>query len=183
MTKQANEDAQTETSVSAQQDLETIKEILFGAQVRHSEDTLQQSEERLVTAIDALRQDTLQSFEQVRQSIQDLNTRLDQQIAFQKREDQAIQQTISENLQEARNDTANTQEDMQEMKRELNNKDIEIQDEMDFKFQQLEQLLQREIENLQDQKADRNSLATLLTGIAAQLSASESGAAPASEQD
>ncbi|MBM95289.1 MAG: hypothetical protein CMI09_05515 [Oceanospirillaceae bacterium] len=182
MTKQANEDVQAEETVSAQQDLETIKEILFGAQVRQAEDNRQHSEDRLIAAIDTLRQETLKSFEQVQQSIRDLNTRLDQQIAFQKREDQAIQQTISENLEEARNDAANLQEDMQEMKRELNNKDTEIQDEMDYKFQQLEQLLQREVDNLQDQKADRNSLATLLTGIATQLSAAET-ASSATEQD
>lgn len=173
MTKQANEEGNEEASVSAQQDLETIKEILFGAQVRQAEDTRQQSEDRLIAAIDTLRRETLNSFEQVQKSIRDLNTRLDQQIAFQKREDTAIQQTISQNLDEARNDAATLQEDMHEMKRELNNKDIEIQDELDDKFQQLEQLLRREVENLQDQKADRNSLATLLTGIATQLSAAD----------
>lgn len=161
---------ETPNVASAQQDLDTIKEILFGAQVRQAEDEREQTELRMLEAIDELRLDTRKMFEQMQQSLADLNKRLDQQIAYQNRENLSLQQSIAENQQEANNDASVLQEDMQELKRELTNKDHELQDDIDCKYHQLEQLLQREIDNLKAQKADRHSLASLLTGLADQLS-------------
>lgn len=165
-----NEEETEPSTAPAQQDLDTIKEILFGAQVRQAESAREQTETRMLDAIESLRADTRQMFEQTQQSLADLNQRFEQQIAYQNRENQALQQTIAENHQDANNDAANLQDDLSELKRELTNKDQELQDDLDCKYHQLEQLLQREIDNLRDQKADRNSLATLLTGIADQLS-------------
>lgn len=167
------EDVRLEASASPEQDLDTIKEILFGAQVRQSADAQQQLESRLVSAINGLRDDTRLMFDQVQRSLDELNTRLDQQAAHQNRENQALLKNIEENQQEAHNDAGIIQEDLQELKRELTNKDFELQEDIDCKYHQLEALLKREVDNLQSQKADRNSLATLLTGIADQLSAAD----------
>ncbi|HSE20297.1 MAG TPA: hypothetical protein VLB68_01525 [Pyrinomonadaceae bacterium] len=157
--------------------IDKIREILFGGQMRDYDRRFSRVEEQLVKDALELREDTRKRFEALEAFIKaELTALTDRLQAEQRTRDDAVSglwrgvhessQTLSAKLGEAQEQTARAHS---ELRQQILSQSKDLNDEMRRKQDEVTALIQREVADLNHGKTDRSSLATLLTEMAMRL--------------
>lgn len=183
----ASQKAETASKAVASQnaeDLSTIREILFGEQHRQHNVRQDELEQFIRASIDELKADTHQQFKELNRKVDQLNTamnkRLDKEMTAEVKARDKVTNSINTHIEQVESviaalddSTSATSNDLQDQL--LNQADL-MQQQMDDLYSEVTSALKEEVNRLSHDKADRTSLATLLSGIASQLS--ETGPGP-----
>ena len=157
--------------------IDKIRDILFGVQMRDYEKRFSRLEERLLKESSDLRDDTRKRFEAlesfVKSEFEALAGRLqteqrtrDESNQNLSRELQATGKTFERKLSELDEQTARGQRDLRQ---QLLDQSKNLSDEIRRKHDELAALLDREVAELGNVKTDRASLASLFTEVALRL--------------
>ncbi|AFZ00385.1 hypothetical protein [Calothrix sp. PCC 6303] len=157
--------------------LEKVRDILFGSQVREFEQRFLHLEERLMQECSGIREDTRKRLDALenyfKQEVSSLSERIRNE---QNNRDAAIQIAVNEaKTMNASLQSRLTQFDDQvnrsqsELREQLLEQSKTLHNEIREKYEEITTLLQRESEQLRHQKTDRSTLATLLNELALRL--------------
>ncbi len=157
--------------------IDKIREILFGGQMRDYERRFMRVEERLTKESQDLRDDTKRRFEALEQFITNEFTALaDRLQAEQRTRDEALQgawrgihdtgHSLSAKLAELNDQTERAQS---HLRQQILAQSKDLTDAMRKNQEEITGMLQREVADLNHGKTDRSSLATLLTEMAMRL--------------
>ena len=171
-------------SVPSQDDLSTIREILFGQQHRQHHQRQTDLETLIKDSISELKADTKQQFKELNKKVDDLNSslskRLDKEIASEVKARDKVVASINQHIEQVEDvieshdkSTSAADSDLQD---QLLNQAEAVQKQMDELYNEVSSALKEEVNRLSHDKADRTSLASLLNGIASQLSETGQGA-------
>ncbi len=165
-------------------DLSTIREILFGQQHRQHNQQQTDLETLIKDSMADLKADTKQQFKELNKKVDDLNSalskRLDKEIASEVKTREKIVAGINQHIvqvegviEDLDKSTSAADSDLQD---QLLNQADAVQKQMDELYNEVTSALKAEVNRLSHDKADRTSLASLLNGIASQLSETGQGA-------
>lgn len=170
--KTVDETKQTMPTDSASE-LDTVRHILFGAQVKQHNERQSELERLIKDSIAQLSAESDKRFKQIEAKIDGLNKSLQDEAKLRDQSDDQLQQdlqSLSATVEQLDTTTTNANADLQD---QLFNQADKIYKQLDKVHAEMSDALQREISKLNKDKADRSSLAVLLNGIATQLSDSE----------
>ncbi|HKO98086.1 MAG TPA: hypothetical protein VJU86_13905 [Pyrinomonadaceae bacterium] len=178
---QEEAESQSQLDGEAQQpdvgNIDKIREILFGGQMRDYERRFMRVEERLTKESLDLREDTRRRFEALEQFIKtEFAALADRLQAEQKTRDEALQgvwrgvhdtgHSLSAKIAELNDQTERAQSNLRQ---QILAQSKELSDAMRQNRDEITGMLQREVADLNHGKTDRSSLATLLTEMAMRL--------------
>jgi hypothetical protein len=157
--------------------IDKIREILFGGQMRDYERRFMRVEERLAKESQDLREDTKRRFEALEQFITNEFTALADRLQVEQRtRDEALQgawrgihdtgHSLSAKVAELHDQTERAQSNLRQ---QILAQSKELTDAMRKNQEEITGMLQREVADLNHGKTDRSSLATLLTEMAMRL--------------
>ena len=157
--------------------IDKIREILFGGNMREYDRRFSRVEEQLVKESFELREDTRKRFEALEAFIKAELTALTERLqAEQRTRDDAVSglwrgvqessQALSAKLGEAQEQTARAHS---ELRQQILSQSKDLNEEMRRKQDDVMTLIQREVADLNHGKTDRSTLATLLTEMAMRL--------------
>lgn len=157
--------------------IDKIREILFGGNMREYDRRFSRVEEQLVKESFELREDTRKRFEALEAFIKAELTALTERLqAEQRTRDDAVSglwrgvqessQALSAKLGEAQEQTARAHS---ELRQQILSQSKDLNEEMRRRQDDVMTLIQREVADLNHGKTDRSSLATLLTEMAMRL--------------
>jgi hypothetical protein len=157
--------------------IDKIREILFGGHMRDYDRRFSRVEEQLLKESLELREDTRKRFEALEAFVKaEFAALTDRLQAEQRTRDDAVSglwrgvqessQALSAKLGEAQEQTARAHS---ALRQQILSQSQDLSDEMRRKQDEITALIQREIADLNHGKADRSSLATLLTEMAMRL--------------
>lgn len=157
--------------------IDKIREILFGVQMRDYEKRFFRLEERLLKEATGLRADTKKRFEGleafVKSEFEALSNRLqaeqrtrDESVQSLARDLQAASQSLERKLVQFDEQTSQSQRDLRQ---QILDQSKNLSDEIRQKYEELQALLEREVAELGQAKTDRSSLASLFTEVALRL--------------
>ena len=177
-----NNQAHTETSGDSSQlveggNIDKIREILFGVQMRDYEKRFSRLEERLLKDSADLRDDTRKRFEAletfVKNEFESLTDRLqaeqrtrDESVQGVSRELQETGKSLEKKLTQFDEQTTRSQRDLRQ---QILDQSKNLSDEIRQKHNELLALLEREVAELGHAKTDRASLAALFTEVSLRL--------------
>jgi DNA anti-recombination protein RmuC len=157
--------------------LEKVRDILFGNQVREFEQRFLRLEERLMQECSQMREDTKKRLDALENYFKQEVTSLSERVRNeQSNRDAAIKVVVNE----SRTMNASLQSRLIQFDEQVNRSQSELREqlleqskalhhEIREKYEELNTLLQRESEQLRQQKTDRSTLATLLNELALRL--------------
>ena len=158
--------------------LDTIREILFGQQSRSRDQQLQEMEDRLNATLQRLEQATNDSFDRVNETLNQINQRLNERIDEQVRQRDSEFRILIKDIQDVTMLTSNLHQEAIDELRSVESAAAEatsgLQADMHEQVELLYATLEEQFNKLNVQKADRNSLASLLNSLAVQLTSLES---------
>ena len=168
-----------EASSQSQSNIEKIRSILFGNQMRDYEARFARIEAQLSQESGELRADFRRRFEAlegyVRQELDALNERLSGEYNERSSSLQDVQKSVETLGQGLDKRVHQLDEQMNKAQRELRQhllaQSKQLRDDMQVGISELSALVQRELQQLRSDKTDRAALAGLLTDLAARLSA------------
>jgi chromosome segregation ATPase len=146
--------------------LETVRDILFGAQIR---DTHQQREalaQQLKSAIDELSQDADKRFERLHTDLQTMRKELDQNSVQQADSFNKQLHSLDQSLQELGKATSSAEAELAD---QIDSNVRELNSQMDNWKEQLSEQLDQVHAQLMHDKTDRGTLADLFAGLSEQL--------------
>ena len=157
--------------------IDKIREILFGGQMRDYDRRFSRVEEQLIKESLELREDTRKRFEALEAFVKaEFAALTDRLQAEHRNRDDAVSglwrginessQALSTKLGEAQEQTARAHS---ELRQQILSQSQDLSDEMRRKQDEITALIQREVADLNHGKTDRSSLATLLTEMAMRL--------------
>ena len=157
--------------------IDKIREILFGGQMRDYDRRFSRVEEQLVKESLELREDTRKRFEALEAFVKAEFTALTDRLqAEQRTRDDAVSglwrgvqeasQALSSKLAESQEQTARAHS---ALRQQILSQSQDLSDEMRRRQDEITALIQREVADLNHGKTDRSSLATLLTEMAMRL--------------
>lgn len=157
--------------------LEKVRDILFGNQVREFEQRFLRLEERLMQECSGIREDTKKRLDALENYFKQEATSLSDRIRNEQNNRDAAIQTVTN---ESKTVNASLQSRLIQFDEQLNRSQSELReqlleqskslhDEIREKYEEITALLQRESEELRHQKTDRSTLATLLNELALRL--------------
>lgn len=157
--------------------IDKIREILFGGQMRDYEKRFTRVEDKLTKESLDLREDTGKRFEILEKFIKaEFATVADRLQAEHRTRDEAVQslwrgvhelvQTMNAKVTELQEQSARAQSDLRQ---QILTQSKDLSNEIRQKQEEITVLLQREVAELNHDKTDRSSLATLLTEMALRL--------------
>jgi hypothetical protein len=157
--------------------LDKVRDILFGSQVREFEQRFLHLEERLMQECRGIREDTKKRLDALENSLKQEVTFLSERIRNeQNNRDAAIQIVVNDSkVVNASLQSRLTQFDEQlnrsqlELREQLLEQSQTLHNEIREKYEEITALLQRESEQLRHEKTDRSTLATLLNELALRL--------------
>ncbi len=172
------------SEVVSEDDLSTIREILFGQQHRGHNQRQEELETLIKSSVLDLKQETKQQFKELNKKVDDLTSalskRLDKEMASEAKARDKATTLIDDHIAEVEqvissldSSTSTADNDLQD---QLLNQADAMQKQMDELYNEVTSALKKEVARLSNDKADRTSLASLLNGIASQLSESGTGA-------
>lgn len=156
--------------------LETVRDILFGEQVRQQQQKHTELEQFIVDRVESLRTDTEKMFSELSQQLAQLSSALSQETQARESADEVLNQYMRQmdsNIEKLDAETKTSLGDLQDQL--LNYADL-MQEKMQGLQQDMTTTFNQEVDKLSRNKADKSSLASLLSGIASQLTDSEAGA-------
>lgn len=159
--------------------IEKIRTILFGNQIRDFEARFARLEEQLTKEVSELRADfrrrgeALESY--VRQEIDSVNERLSGEYEGRSSALSELQSSLEALGQELAKKTHQIDDTMNKTHRELRQQVLgqskQLRDEMQSSLNELSALIERELKQVRTDKTDRSALASMLTDLAARLTA------------
>lgn len=172
------------SEVVSEGDLSTIREILFGQQHRGHNQRQEELDALIKSSIQELKQETKQQFKELHKKVDNLTSalskRLEKDIASEVKARDKVTALIGDHIadveQVVSNLASSTTEADNDLQDQLLNQADAMQKQMDELYSEVTSALKQEVTRLNNDKADRTSLASLLNGIASQLSESGSGA-------
>jgi hypothetical protein len=157
--------------------LDKVRDILFGSQVREFEQRFLHLEERLMQECRGIREDTKKRLDALENCLKQEVTFLSERIRNeQNNRDAAIQIVVND----SKVLNASLQSRLIQFDEQLNRSQLELREqlleqsqtlhnEIREKYEEITALLQRESEQLRHEKTDRSTLATLLNELALRL--------------
>jgi hypothetical protein len=157
--------------------IDKIREILFGGNMREYDRRFSRVEEQLVKESHELREDTRKRFQALEAFVKAELAALTERLqAEQRTRDEAVSglwlgvressQALSAKLGEAQEQTARAHS---ELRQQILSQSKDLNEEMRRRQDDVMTLIQREVADLNHGKTDRSSLATLLTEMAMRL--------------
>ncbi len=180
-TASANGDAAetTDTQPTAHDlgNLDKIRTILFGTQIREFEKKFSRLESRLEREIEAIRENVRRRFDELEAYVKEendaLNKRLANELQLRKkaeeeaaRERQALAETSRTELAEV---DARHNEAERALRERLLSQSKELSEEIERRIQTLSAMVRDAVDTLQDEKTDRHSLADLFEEFSTRL--------------
>jgi Skp family chaperone for outer membrane proteins len=164
-------------ALSEASNIDKIRDILFGVQMRDYEKRFSRLEERLLKESNDLRDETRKRFDAletfVNSEFEAMTARLqseqrtrDDSVQALSRELQNTGQSLERKLVEFDEHASRTQRDLRQ---QILDQSKSLSDEIRQKYEELSALLDREVAELGDAKTDRASLASLFTEVALRL--------------
>jgi hypothetical protein len=159
--------------------LDKVREILFGGQIRDVEKRFARLEERFVTEIANVRDETRKRLDALeiylKKEVDSLTERFKKEQTEREAALQALSQeqkhtnlSLEKKLSQFDEQTASSQRELRE---QILNQSKSLQDDIQQKSEEILALLKREAQELQRAKTDRSQLAALLTELAMRLNA------------
>ena len=157
--------------------VDKIREILFGGQMRDYDKRFSRLEERLLKESTELREDSRKRFEALEMFVNKEFAALASRLQSEQQNREGSVQTVSRELQEAirsldgkltqfSNQTTETQHDLRQ---QLLEQSKNLNDEIRRKYDDVSATLAREFAELNNDKADRSALSSLFTELAMRL--------------
>jgi len=153
--------------------VDKIRDILFGGQMRDYDKRFARLEERLMKEAAELRENNKRSVEAletfVKKEFEALGARLDAERQGRDgvaRELHDTARTIEKKLEDFENQTAQAQRDLRQ---QLLDQSKSLNEEIQRKHDEVSTVLQREVADLNHEKTDRASLSALFTEVALRL--------------
>lgn len=157
--------------------IDKIRDILFGVQMRDYEKRFARLEERLIKEASELRDDTRKRFDAlelyVRQEFESLNGRLAAEQSARGDAVEALSLGLTDTARAFEKKTAQmdeqTAKSQSELRQQLLDQSKSLNDSIRQKYEELTAALQREASDLRTDKTDRSALAALFTEVAMRL--------------
>ena len=174
---QSGNQADAATALNEVNNIDKIRDILFGVQMRDYEKRFSRLEERLLKESHDLRDETRKRFEAletfVKSEFEALTGRLgteqrtrDESVQTLSRELQDTGKALERKLAQFDEQTTRTQRDLRQ---QILDQSKNLNDEIRQKYEELSALLEREVSDLGNAKTDRAALASLFTEVALRL--------------
>ncbi|HIK06792.1 MAG TPA: hypothetical protein IGS40_19210 [Trichormus sp. M33_DOE_039] len=164
-------------SLTEGNNLDRVRDILFGSQIRDVDKRFTRLEERLVTEIANFRDearkrlDALETY--IKKEVDSLTERVKKEQTEREsvlqaltEEQKNINQSLERKLSQFEEQTNNSQRDLRE---QILNQSKSLQDDIQQKYEEMLTLLKRETQELDKDKTDRSKLAALFTELAMRL--------------
>ncbi|WP_075187748.1 hypothetical protein [Teredinibacter haidensis] len=173
--KKTEKDDTLEADASLQA-LVQVREILFGEQVRQHDQKRADLEQQLVDTITTLRGDCDRRFAEVGTRLDTLMGALQEESEARQQENSALNNRLDDiDATLERQNTANKAAHV-DILDQMDSLSIQMSQKLEKVESELNRSIQANVEKLTADKADRTSLASLLSGIASQLSDSNPAA-------
>jgi len=166
-----------EADLAGTGNIDKIRDILFGVQMRDYEKRFTRLEERLIKESNNLRDDTKKRFEALelylKNELESLTGRLTAEQNARNENAESLAQGIKDTARAFEKRAAQMDEQSTRSQRELRQQILDqsksLNDEIRQKYEELTAVLQREAEELRTDKTDRSALAALFTEVAMRL--------------
>ncbi|MBE8990585.1 hypothetical protein [Nostoc sp. LEGE 12450] len=166
-------------SMSEGRNLDKVREILFGNQIRDTERRFTRLEERLIKELGNVRDETRKRLDAleiyIKQEVDSLTQRLkneqverDSQVKAVTEESKSIIISLEKKITQFDEQATNSQRELRE---QILNQSKSLQDEIQQKSQEIVALIEREAQELRREKTDRSNLAAMFTELAIRLNA------------
>jgi gas vesicle protein len=173
----ANRGQPATPSLNEANNIDKIRDILFGVQMRDYEKRFSRLEERLLKESGDLRDETRKRFDALETFVKSEFEAMTQRLGAEQRMRDESVQAVSRDLQDTGKalerklsqfdeQTTRTQ---RELRQQILDQSKNLSDEIRQKYEELSALLDREVAELGDSKTDRASLASLFTEVALRL--------------
>ena len=157
--------------------LDKVRDILFGGQMRDYEKRFNRLEDRLVKECSSIRDDIkkrLDSLEMyVKQEVESLNEGLTTEQSQRDDATKEVSQELRDSTKSLEKKIGQLDEQSNQRQRELRQQILEqsksLDDDMRQKYESILSVIDREVQELRTDKTDRSTLAALLTQVAMQL--------------
>ena len=157
--------------------IDKIRQILFGGQMRDYEKRFSRLEERLLKESADLRDETKKRFDALESFIRNEMEAVSGRLQAEQRTREESAQTLSRELREAREslerkigqaDEQNTRS-QRDLRQQILDQSKNLSDEIRQKHEELSAMLAREVAELSRDKTDRSALAALFSEVALRL--------------
>ncbi|MFN6465263.1 MAG: hypothetical protein RMZ41_026060 [Nostoc sp. DedVER02] len=166
-------------NMSEGRNLEKVREILFGNQVRDTERRFTRLEEHLIKELGNVRDETRKRLDAletyIKQEVDSLTQRLkneqlerDSQVKAVAEESKNTSISLEKKITQFEGENTNNQRELRE---QILNQSKNLQDDIQQKSQEILALLEREAQELRKGKTDRSHLAAIFTELAIRLNA------------
>ncbi|MBA2747908.1 MAG: hypothetical protein H0U45_04015 [Tatlockia sp.] len=157
--------------------LDKVRDILFGGQMRDYEKRFNRLEDRLVKECSSIRDDVkkrLDSLEMyVKQEVESLNEGLTTEQSQRDDATKEVAQELRDSTKSLEKKIGQLDDQSNQRQRELRQQILEqsksLDDDMRQKYESILSVIDREVQELRTDKTDRSTLAALLTQVAIQL--------------
>ena len=157
--------------------LDKVRDILFGGQMRDYEKRFNRLEDRLVKECSSIRDDIkkrLDSLEMyVKQEVESLNEGLTTEQSQRDDATKEVAQELRDSTKSLEKKIGQLDDQSNQRQRELRQQILEqsksLDDDMRQKYESILSVIDREVQELRTDKTDRSTLAALLTQVAMQL--------------
>ena len=157
--------------------LDKVRDILFGGQMRDYEKRFNRLEDRLIKECSSIRDDIkkrLDSLEMyVKQEVESLNESLTTEQSQRDDATKEVTQELRDSTKSLEKKIGQLDEQSNQRQRELRQQILEqsksLDDDMRQKYESILSVIDREVQELRTDKTDRSTLAALLTQVAMQL--------------
>jgi chromosome segregation ATPase len=146
--------------------LDTVRDILFGAQIRDSHQQREALAQQLKSAIDELSKDVDKRFESMRSDMQTMRKELDQHSDQQADNFNKQLNSLDQSLQELGKATSSAEAELAD---QIDSSVRELNNQMENWKEQLSEQLDQVHAQLMHDKTDRSTLADLFAGLSEQL--------------
>lgn len=160
---------ETTNAITTDQNLDMVRNILFGEQVRENEKRQAALERFVRVSINAWSEDTQKKFDQVQRELQVLKELLQDETKARREDTQAAKNRLDELSRQTLELDKKQKADQSESQQDLDKEVERIEQLVASTRDQLQQQLTEAINQLRQDKPDRKALATMLQGVAKQL--------------
>ncbi|MBE9006539.1 hypothetical protein IQ259_16065 [Fortiea sp. LEGE XX443] len=157
--------------------LDKVRDILFGSQIREVDKRFARLEERLITEITNMRDEGRKRLDALEMYVKQEVDSLAERLKKEQTERETVVRSLSEEQKNVTLSLENkiTQFDEQttnrqrELREQILNQSKSLQDDLQQKYEEILVLLKRETQELHKDKTDRSKLAALFTELAMRL--------------
>lgn len=171
-----------DSAVEEEEQISKVREILFGSKSRQLENSLGRLEERLKVEQDSIRRefherfDSLESY--IKGEVKALLEQLEREGSSRVEADKKLDERLRETGEELSDRAEQINKRLDESERELRDQILQtkerLTDDIQGRTQELTERLQSEARDLRKGKADRTTIAALLTDMATRLADAQS---------